>query len=168
MPGSSTIGALKVDLGLNSAAFTAGLKKASSGLEKFSKTAAIGLAAFAAVATTALGVAVKHSIDHADALSKSAQKAGVTTEALSRLAYAADFSDVSLDGLTGGLQKLSKAMADSLIKLARHAGLSDADIADKLLGPVIEATLRLLPGRVVADKFEAAAARARAKDQTLQ
>ncbi|WP_230681798.1 hypothetical protein, partial [Streptococcus pneumoniae] len=37
----------------------------------------------------------------------------VTVEALSRLEYAAKLSDVSLEGLTGGLQKLSKGMADA-------------------------------------------------------
>jgi len=59
-----------------------------------------------------MGVAVKGAIDHADALSKSAQKAGVTTEALSRLEWAAKLSDVSLEQLTGGLGRLSKTMLE--------------------------------------------------------
>lgn len=59
-----------------------------------------------------MAVMGKKAIDAADDLSKAAQKAGVTTEALSRLKYAADFSDVSLEQLSGGLQKLSKNMAD--------------------------------------------------------
>ncbi len=71
------------------------------------------MTAAAASATVGLGVAVKGAIDHADALSKASQKAGVTTESLSRLAYAASYSDVSLDGLTGGLGKLSKSLADA-------------------------------------------------------
>jgi len=115
MAGNSVIGALRVDLGLNSAQFTAGLKKAETSLASFGRAAAYGLAAVgtaAIAAGVALGVAVKHSIDHADALNKSAQKAGVTVEALSRLEYAAKLSDISLEGLTGGLQKLSKSMAD--------------------------------------------------------
>jgi hypothetical protein len=116
MAGNSVIGALRVDLGLNSAQFTAGLKKAETGLAAFGRTAAAGLQLVAVAATAAgvaLGYAVKHAIDHADALNKSAQKAGVTVEALSRLEYAAKLSDVSLEGLTGGLQKLSKSMADA-------------------------------------------------------
>jgi ribosomal protein L12E/L44/L45/RPP1/RPP2 len=116
MAGNSVIGALRVDLGLNSAQFTAGLKNAETGLAAFGRTAAAGLQLVAVAATAAgvaLGYAVKHAIDHADALNKSAQKAGVTVEALSRLEYAAKLSDVSLEGLTGGLQKLSKSMADA-------------------------------------------------------
>jgi Skp family chaperone for outer membrane proteins len=115
MAGNSVIGALRVNLGIDSAEFTAGLKKAQSGLAGFGKTAAVGFAAAATAAVaagTALAFAGKSAIDAADNLSKAAQKAGVTTEALSRLKYAADFSDVSLETLSGGLQKLSKNMAD--------------------------------------------------------
>lgn len=115
MAGSSVIGALRVNLGIDSAQFSAGLKASQANLAKFGKTVAVGFAAVAtaaAAAGVAMGVAVKGAIDHADALSKSAQKAGVTTEALSRLAYAADFSDVSLEQLTGGLGRLSKTMLD--------------------------------------------------------
>lgn len=116
MAGNSVIGALRVNLGLDSAQFTAGLANAESRLGRFGKTAgaALGLVATAAAAATvAMGFAVKGAIDHADALSKSAQKAGVTTEALSRLAYAASYSDVNLESLTGSLGKLSKTMADA-------------------------------------------------------
>lgn len=115
MAGNSVIGALRVDLGLNSAQFTAGLKNAQGALGKFGTVAARGFTAVAAAATVAagaLGIAVKGAIDHADALNKASQKAGVAVEALSRLEYAAKLSDVSLEGLTGGLQKLSKSMAD--------------------------------------------------------
>ena len=115
MAGNSVIGALRVNLGIDSAEFSSGLKKAQSGLAGFGKTAAVGfgIAATAAVAAgAALAVMGKRAIDGADDLSKAAQKAGVTTEALSRLKYAADFSDVALTDLSGGLQKLSKNMAD--------------------------------------------------------
>ncbi|MFA5897930.1 MAG: hypothetical protein WC829_02335 [Hyphomicrobium sp.] len=113
MAGNSVIGALRVDLGLNSAQFTTGLKKVETGLASFGKMAGLGLAAFATAATAAaiaLGVAVKNSIDHADALSKTSQKIGVSVEALSRLEYAAKLSDVSLEGLSDGLKKLSVNM----------------------------------------------------------
>lgn len=115
MAKSSVIGALRVYLGLNSAQFTKGLANAQTSLGKFGSVAARGFTAVAAAATVAagaLGVAVKGAIDHADALSKASQKAGVAVEALSRLEYAAKLSDVSLEGLTGGLQKLNKSMAD--------------------------------------------------------
>lgn len=115
MAGNALIGALKVSLGIDSAQFTAGLEKAQKGLGAFGKAAGVGLAAVAAAATaaaTAMAFAVKGSIDHADALSKTAQKAGVATEALSRLEFAAKLSDLSIEQLAGGLQKLSRNMVD--------------------------------------------------------
>lgn len=115
MAASAVIGALRVDLGINSAQFTAGLKQSQANLAKFGKAITVGFAAVSAAAITAgaaMGVAVKSAIDNADAMSKAAQKVGVTTEALSRLKYAADYSDVSLEQLTGGLGRLSKSMLD--------------------------------------------------------
>lgn len=115
MAGNATIGALKVSLGIDSAQFTSGLASAQKGLGNFGKIAAVGLAAAttaALAAGAAMAVMGKRAIDSADNLSKVAQKAGVTTEALSRLNHAAGYSDVSLEQLSGGLQKLSKNMAD--------------------------------------------------------
>jgi hypothetical protein len=132
MAAKAVIGALRIDLGLNSAQFSKGLKDAQAGLGKFGKAATIGFAAVvagAAAATAALAPMIKASIDHADALAKAAQKAGTTVEALSRLEYAAKLSDVSLEGLTGGLQKLAKTMADALV-----TPTSSAATAFKALG----------------------------------
>lgn len=118
MAGNAQIGALHVLLGLNSAQFTTGLKKATGALSKFGIQTTLSLETVGQKLGQLIGAlprAIKASIDHADALSKSAQKAGTTVEALSRLEYAAKLSDVTLESLTGGLQKLSKSMADSLI-----------------------------------------------------
>lgn len=116
MAGSSLIGALRVSLGLDSAQFTAGLSKAEARVAGFGASAKVAFAAVAAAALAtgaALSLAVKSSIDHADALSKSAQKAGVTVESLSRLEYAAKLSDLSLKELTDGLGKLGRSMVDA-------------------------------------------------------
>lgn len=139
---SALIGALRVSLGIDSAQFSAGLKGAQAGLAKFGKSAAIGLAAVTAgavAAGAALGVAVKGAIDHADELSKTAQKVGVATEALSRLEWAAKLSDVSLEQLSGGLTKLSKSMGDVALGKGGTAatafkalGISVTDAAGKL------------------------------------
>lgn len=108
------IGALHVSLGIDSASFEAGLKKAQSGLGKW-QAAALG--AFAAVAvagaaaSVALGRAMGDAIDRFDEMGKAAQKVGLSVEALSRLEYAARLSDVSLETLSGGLRKLSQNMA---------------------------------------------------------
>lgn len=113
MAGNSVIGALRVNLGLDSAHFHNGLKQAQGSLSRFGLAAAAGLAAVAAAATTAgiaLGRAVKSAVDRADDLGKMAQSAGVSVEALSRLEYAAKLSDVSLEGLGTGLRKLSQNM----------------------------------------------------------
>lgn len=79
---------------------------------KGSLTRISGLAAnlgFVGLAGTAASIIsmVKSTADFADEMSKAAQKAGVTTEALSGLKYAADLSDVSFEGLQTGLKKLN-------------------------------------------------------------
>lgn len=68
------------------------------------------LAAAGTAAIAGLGVAVKGTIDAADEMSKAAAKFGVPIEELSRLKYAADLSDVSLEGLGTSLGRLSKNM----------------------------------------------------------
>jgi hypothetical protein len=116
MAGSSVIGALRVNLGLDSAQFQTGLKLAQGDLGRFGKLSIASLAGVAAAtAGVAAGFAVlgKRAIDSADDISKAAQKVGVTTEALSRLKFAGDFADVSLEQLSGGLQRLAKNMADA-------------------------------------------------------
>ena len=88
---SSVIGALRVSLGLDSGQFATGLKQSSGNLDRFAKTAKVAFAAVAAAgvaAAAALGVAMKGAIDRADNLSKTAQRIGTTTEALSRLEWA--------------------------------------------------------------------------------
>lgn len=121
MAGAARIGALHVMLGLDSAQFSAGLAKASTGLDRFARGAKVGLgivATAAAAAGAALAVAVKGAIDNADELSKTAQKVGTTTEALSRLNYAASLSDVSLGQLATGLGRLTVGMS----QIAQGAG----------------------------------------------
>jgi len=127
MAGGSLIGSLRVALGLDSAQFTTGLAKAKGEIGGFSNAAKIGFAAVGAAALAAgaaLGVAVKRSLDHADALGKAAQKAGVSVEALSRLEYAARLSDVSMEGLTGSLTKLGKAMVDATVDKGGQAAIA--------------------------------------------
>lgn len=114
MAENAVIGALRVELGLDSASFEQGLKKTTAGLQKWQKVALLSFAAVAtagAAAAVGLGRAMDSAIDRFDAMGKAAQKVGVTVEALSRLNYAAQLSDVSLDQLTGGLIKLSANMA---------------------------------------------------------
>jgi hypothetical protein len=162
MAGNSVIGSLRVDLGLNSAQFTKGMKDASSGLKIFGVQLTYSLNGIAYQLGRLIGAfpsAIKGAIDHADALNKSAQKAGVTVEALSRLEYAAKLSDLSLEDLTGGLGKLSKAMAEATITKTSTAatafkalGVAVTDSAGKLrsstsvLGDIADRFARLPDG----------------------
>lgn len=114
--GNAVIGALRVNLGLDSAQFHDGLKGASDRLYKFKAVAAGALAVVASAAATAsigLGIAVKRVIDNADAMSKASQKFGVPIEMLSRLEHAAALSDVSLETLGKGIGRLSRNMLDA-------------------------------------------------------
>lgn len=113
---NSVIGALRVTLGLDSAQFTSGVKTAESRLAKFGTALKVGLAAAAAAGVAAMGalaVGIKGAIDHADDMSKMAQKIGIPIDELSRLKHAADLSGVSLDGLGTGLRKLSQNMQET-------------------------------------------------------
>lgn len=142
---AAVIGALRVDLGLNSAEFEQGMKKAKSnadGLGKVLKTTFLAVAAAAAAMTAAFGLAVKGQIDAADGLSKSAQASGVAVEALSALRYAADLSGVSaetletsLGRLSRGLSELSKGAKGGAADALRRLGISAKDASGNLRAP---------------------------------
>src|SRR5688572_9620971 len=118
-----SIGVLTLDLVARVGGFTSGMTaaeraadKSLSAIEKrayqFGQTLGKGLkvAGLAAVAGIgALAVAIKSSIDGIDELNRSSQQIGITTEELSKLAYAGELADVSLDSLTSALGKLTKA-----------------------------------------------------------
>lgn len=113
---SAVIGALRVNLGIDSAAFSNGLNQAKTGLQRFGKLAKTGLLAAGAAAATAAGamtLAVKGTIDAADEMSKASAKIGVPIEELSRLKYAADLSGVSFEGLQTAVGRLSRVMNDA-------------------------------------------------------
>lgn len=62
----------------------------------------------AGLSVGALGAFVKEGINVADQMGKMAQRAGVTTEAFSRLAFAADLADVSSEALQTALSQLGR------------------------------------------------------------
>jgi hypothetical protein len=110
------IGAVRVVLGADTAAFEKGLGGASKRMEQFKKDMALAGVAIGAAVTSAaigLGVAIKRSIDEADKLGKMAQAFGVPVEELSKLKHAADLSDVSLEQLGTALGRLSRNMSDA-------------------------------------------------------
>jgi hypothetical protein len=74
------------------------------------RSSVVPLVGAATAALGALGWAVKEAIDRADDMGKAAQKFGLPVEQLSRLDYAANLADVSLETLGVSLGKLSKNM----------------------------------------------------------
>ncbi len=112
----AVIGALRVTLGMDSAAFSKGVKDANTKMAKFGKAAAKGMAvvgAASAAAAGAVSLAVRGVLNDADAMAKSSRKIGVPVDELSRLRHAADLSGVSMGGLENGLKRLSANMYDA-------------------------------------------------------
>jgi hypothetical protein len=93
---------LTARLRLDTTAFAKGLGRVQAQLRQVSRSLAVGAAG--------LGYAVKRTVDSADEMGKAAQKFGVPVDQLSRLAYAAEQSDVSLDTLGTNLNRLSVKM----------------------------------------------------------
>lgn len=74
MATNAVIGALRVNLGLDSAEFQNGLKSASRGLESFARTAKIGMAAFAAAFAAGIGLAI-HRVEKMEVASRKLDRA---------------------------------------------------------------------------------------------
>lgn len=95
---------------------------------------------------------VKNIINQADEMGKLSQKVGVTVENLSALKYAAELSDVSMEGLTTGLKKLSTSMFEAstgneeALRLFKGLNVEFQSAAGNLL-PTDEVLLK------IADKF---------------
>jgi lambda family phage tail tape measure protein len=139
----ANIARLGVALGLNTAEFQSGLNGAMAGLEKVKDAAkVVGVAILAA--GTAMAYMTKKSIDNMDKLAKQAQMAGVTTESLSALAYAADLAGVSQDTLVLSMAKLSKGMSDAAMNTGEALkGFNALNIDYKNLESTDEAMLQI-------------------------
>jgi hypothetical protein len=128
---SSVIGALRVNLGIDTASFQKGLEQSVSKLSLFGVTMRTAIVASVGTAVAALGglaIAIKGAINEADEMGKAAQKFGIGVEELSRLKYAADLSDVSLQGLGTSIGRLSRNMQ------AASTGTKTAQAAFNALG----------------------------------
>ena len=102
MAGSAVIGALRVVLGADTAAFETGLKRAQGQASSFFSSVtkiAAGIGLERAVANMVSGYieAFKAGIEHADKMAKAAQKIGLSVEEFAKLKLAADLSDVSVE-----------------------------------------------------------------------
>lgn len=118
MASNATIGALRVTLGADTAAFDKGLKSAESSLSRFAKNvgtiaAGVGLERALEKTVEALVGGLKHAFTAIDELGKTSQKIGVPIEELSKMSLAAELSGVSMEGLSKGMGKLAQAMFSS-------------------------------------------------------
>lgn len=126
---AAVVGALRAVLSLESAAFDRGIAAAQKSMSGFQRrmarvsqqmrVAGAGLSA----AGAGLAVALKGQVDAADEMSKAAQKFGVPIETLSRLAYAAELSDVSMETLGTSARRLATLMDGAAQGNARAADL---------------------------------------------
>ena len=140
----SVVGTLSVKIVGDTNDLNKSLKSSQESIKKYG----LAVAAVTATAGIAIGVMVKKSIDQMDAMSKMAQQAGVSVEALSSLSYAADLSGVSAEQFTTTLGRLTKGMAEAA------SGTGEAKKAFDLLG-IGSASMQSADEAmlVIADKF---------------
>jgi methyl-accepting chemotaxis protein len=113
---NAMVGALRVTLGLNSAAFSKGIDKANKKSETFGKKIAKSMKMIAGVSAAAAGaisLAVQGVLQDADKMAKASRKIGVPIDELTELRHAAELSGVSFGGLENGLKRLSANMHDA-------------------------------------------------------
>ena len=124
---------------------TSGLKKVSGAVFNL-KTALLGT-----VGAAGFGLLIKNSLQSTDALAKTASKIGTTTDALSKLHFAADITGVATQTMNMALQRFTRRAAEAA------QGTGEAKKAIKELGIDARSLVKLpLDERmlVLADAFE--------------
>ncbi|UZW54063.1 phage tail tape measure protein [Sphingobium sp. JS3065] len=119
--GGALIGALRVTLGLDSAEFEAGTKKARAAAKsqvsaiqaEFDKLRNAGAALAQIWAGSELVAAGKRALDYASSLGEVAQQLGVTTKDLQTYRYAASQAGISQDEMDRGLAKLTRTIGEA-------------------------------------------------------
>ena len=114
---SSVIGALRVNLGLDSAQFNKGAKQAQTTAQRLGRNMQ-RIGAAASVVGAGVALAIRGQLNAADDLGKSAQQLGLPVEQLSQLQHAAKLSGVSMSSLETGLRRLSQNMAQDAEKFS--------------------------------------------------
>ena len=116
------IKSITVSIRANTQKFVRGVKRAQRGLQGLSKTVSnVGMkiakmaTIMGTVAAGALGLFVKQSYGTIDSLAKTADKLGVTTEALGGFHHAAGLAGVQLRTFNMGLQRMIRRVAEASI-----------------------------------------------------
>jgi hypothetical protein len=129
--GLGSLGSLNVLLSADTAQFTSAMDKAAysaeKSLRKIGFATKLGITAMA----TAFVANTKNALDFAETMGKMSQRLGITTEAMSKLAYAAKLSDISIETLETSFRKMYQnayAGADAFAAL----GVSVKDSSGRL------------------------------------
>lgn len=113
----ATIGKLLVDLRLRTAKFSQGVGKANNRLKSLERSAMNARGALngmvGAAAVAGLVALTRQSITSADALAKTADKLGITTDALQELRFAASQTGVDQRTLEMGLQRMTRRLSEA-------------------------------------------------------
>lgn len=127
---AQSLGTLTLDLVAKIGSFTGPLDQSGRAaqkwrrqIEKDAKAAGIAMGAAGAAAAAGLGYMIKASIDAADAASKAAQSTGLTTEAYTSLAFAADMSGVSTGELDAAMSRLNRTALEVAAGSEKQAAL---------------------------------------------
>lgn len=134
---SRALGTLTLDLVAKIGGFEQGMDRAArtanrrmGEIEKralaFGKVLGAGIVTGAAAAATAITAITKQAIDYADHLNDLNERLGISAEALSGWAYAAQQTGTDIDALGVGLKKLAKNMAEALDPKSQQASLFKA------------------------------------------
>ena len=138
-------GDLVVRLGLNSNPLTQGLAKASTGVKGFADSASTWLnpvtatftAMAAAAAATGLSIfGISQRIETLAGVVDKANQTGLSAEFIQQLGFAADQSGVSVDGLLGGLAKMTIELGKTQLNSEetsnnlKQIGLEASSLAD--------------------------------------
>jgi hypothetical protein len=161
----ATVGSFGIDLGLNTARFEEGLKRAGTGADRFQrgfKSAMVGLAGAATVAAgafAAVSAAVATAIDRADGIGDMAAAAGVGTAAFQAWAQAAELAGVSNESFASGLGRATRLIGDAArgigpgAKALENLGIAARDAAGNVKST--EAVIAELADKISAMKSPA-------------
>lgn len=94
--------------------------KSSKNIQSSFKSMATAIGASIATATAALSYYVQKSNHAADESIKAAQKAGMSVESFTGLAFVADLAGVNMEGFTGAMIKLNKALGEASVGSAEQ------------------------------------------------
>lgn len=128
MAKSAVVGALRVDLGLDSAQFQTGLDHALGKAKGFSKAAGVALAAAGAAAAGAIAGLVHHGLEFIDAQAKTARSIDGSINGLRALQRAGEDAGVPQEVLTAAMQRMGQALGQA------EMGYGTASYALKALG----------------------------------